>query len=885
MDTSYGEIMIKREENNKNRIMILVVFIVLLLVPFLHISVRGLPYVYNDEFGYWASAAWFLGKDWSEVFSIIPYYSYGYGVILALLMAAVENMQDAYRLAVALNGLWLALSFVFLYKSALEIYPTVKKRNLIFVSAAATLFSSNFAQVNYTWPETFLFLLFCVQFYFIVKIARNPSSLKLIILAIVTAYSFCVHQRTLGIVVAVVVLVLILLIQKRISFRQIICFILPFTVGIMIIVICKSKVIENIWLNSSVTSGNNFSGQVSKVALIFSLEGIRNIILSFLGKVYYVFAATFFLVPFAVNTILRKWIFLKKKESNISFEVWIGIFLILALVFTIGINTLGMILPGNVTHIVYGRYTDNILGPFLLIAVIEFCRNRIDIKESIFYIVVYVLLSLSVYYSLDIYDVVFQAAINNAGIAYIVETGHIELAKGFIFVVGVWLMLHLIKKFVNNEKHTLTIISIALIAIFFVIGQKTYKKFELDWSADSISNMENAQMIQELCEAYGDLEIYVISNIPWSFASLYPGNGIQFLLPDYKIHNVDINDIESVEWPDNAVILVHRSLGGIEGFSIVNVDGTYELLISNKILGLEPEEEVCFGAKAHTLSDSKFYKNAIVSGSSGHLIFFDKDSMILREYEDILVNWIYTIPEENLIIACNGNRELRKIVVDSQYNVLSNDVLFESENLMIDPTIVKTSKGQWILTFVEVQGTVNNANANVENGRYTVHAYQSQDLIEWEQIGDIVSENHNIEDADMFELDGWLYYIYEKEKLDKKPSEICMKYSDDEGGTWSEEKIVVPADGDNEPAGIIIEGEEIHLYYSSDFENPGTSYNGASIYKAVYNKDFSEGEINIPVKALKGGGILLYDVCKGEDGMYFLYSKNYLTENLLILSK
>ena len=392
-------------------------------------------------------------------------------------------------------------------------------------------------------------------------------------------------------------------------------------------------------------------------------------------------------------------------------------------------------------------------------------------------------------------------------------------------------------------------------------------------------------MIQELCDAYGDLEIYVISNIPWSFASLYPGNGIQFLLPDYKIHNVDINDIESVEWPDNAVILVHRSLGGIEGFSIVNVDGTYELLISNKILGLEPEEEVCFGAKAHTLLDSKFYKNAIVSGSSGHLIFFDKDSMILREYEDILVNWIYTIPEENLIIAGNGNRELRKIVVDSQYNVLSNDVLFQSVNLMIDPTIVKTSDGKWILTFVEIEGTVNNADANVENGRYTVHAYCSQNLTEWEKMGDIASEKHNIEDADMFELDGCLYYIYEKEKLDKKPSEICMKYSDDEGGTWSEEKVVVPVDGDNEPAGIIIEGEEIHLYYSSDFENPGTSYNGASIYKAVYNKDFSEGEINIPVKALKSGGILLYDVCKGEDGMYFLYSKNYLTENLLILSK
>ena len=48
--------MIKREDNNKNRRIVLVVFIVLLLVPFLHISVRGLPYVYNDEFCYWVNA-------------------------------------------------------------------------------------------------------------------------------------------------------------------------------------------------------------------------------------------------------------------------------------------------------------------------------------------------------------------------------------------------------------------------------------------------------------------------------------------------------------------------------------------------------------------------------------------------------------------------------------------------------------------------------------------------------------------------------------------------------------------------------------------------------------------------------------------------------------
>ena len=83
------------DENNIYRCIV----IFLLIIPFLHISVRSLPYVYNDEFGYWVSAAHMVGMDWSEVFSIIPYYSYGYGFILALITSpAFLMMYSAYKL-------------------------------------------------------------------------------------------------------------------------------------------------------------------------------------------------------------------------------------------------------------------------------------------------------------------------------------------------------------------------------------------------------------------------------------------------------------------------------------------------------------------------------------------------------------------------------------------------------------------------------------------------------------------------------------------------------------------------------------------------------------------------------------------------------------------
>ena len=169
----------------------------------------------------------------------------------------------------------------------------------------------------------------------------------------------------------------------------------------------------------------------------------------------------------------------------------------------------------------------------------------------------------------------------------------------------------------------------------------------------------------------------------------------------------------------------------------------------------------------YALTDSKFFGDVIMSGNNGHLIFLDKEGNILKEHEDVLVNWICGDAQAGVIIAGNVQYELRKIEVDSEYNVISNKVLFKSEYLMIDPTIVQLEDGTWILSYVEIQGTVNNADANCENGVYTVYVYKSRDLCQWEFVSNPVSEKRNIEDGDMFELDEKVYYLYEKESLDK----------------------------------------------------------------------------------------------------------------------
>lgn len=576
--------MCKVKEINLNKIIFGAIFVLLLLVPWLHISARNLPYIYNDEFGYWASAAHFVGFDWSEIFSKIPYYSYGYGIILAILIKITGDMAEAYKVAVALNGLWLALSYVILYKAGTKIYPDVKKVVMLLAAAVAVAFSGNFVQVNYTWPETFLFFLFCLLFYLIVMLAEYPSFLKLIILAILSAYMFCVHQRTLGIIIAVVLFIFLLILKKQIEFKQLIYFVLPFVVCIVAIVIYKMDIIEKIWMNGSVVEGNNFTGQVGKFALIFSLEGIRDLLLSFLGKLYYIFLSTFLLVPFSIYIIFTKWWFPKNKEQREISKIFVGLFLILSFIFTMGINSLGMIRPGNITHIVYGRYTDNILGPFMLIAILEFVEHKVTVKNNVMDVLIYGGLNFAVYYALRLYHLHIQAAINNAGIAYVVENDDIELVKGFVVGIGVWLFLQLLNRIIKKREIAVASISIFMIVLFWAVGQKTYKKFELDWRDAASSSEKHAQIIEDMCKMNETLEIYAVNGGPANFPWLFAGNGIQFLLGDKIVHSVILEDAMEMSWPDDVIVLAPCVLVEADGLSEVSGDTVYRLFVSNNIV-------------------------------------------------------------------------------------------------------------------------------------------------------------------------------------------------------------------------------------------------------------------------------------------------------------
>ena len=307
------------------------------------------------------------------------------------------------------------------------------------------------------------------------------------------------------------------------------------------------------------------------------------------------------------------------------------------------------------------------------------------------------------------------------------------------------------------------------------------------------------------------------------------------------------------------------------------------LLFAVGLFFMTQKKEEGFYLKKYANADAKFYNDHIITSVDEGVYMLDFQGKVVRSYDGLKASWMYTYPEEGLVVYSNHDNETHLLKLDEEMNMVEDEVILRTDLLAIDPTICKIGD-TYLVTHTTIDGTINNPDPQGENGIYTLQLYASNDLKTFEYRGAIVSEKHDIEDIDMVVHEGKLYCIYEKENYDKGPSKICMRFSDDQGNNWSEENILIENGGDNELSCLVKEYDGWRLFYSSDFENPGTSYNGASAYSAYFDADFLHmPELDEKAAMKDNAGIRLYEVKMLNDRLYFMFAKNYMTDKDFVL--
>lgn len=253
---------------------------------------------------------------------------------------------------------------------------------------------------------------------------------------------------------------------------------------------------------------------------------------------------------------------------------------------------------------------------------------------------------------------------------------------------------------------------------------------------------------------------------------------------------------------------------------------------------------------------------------------------------NISANWFADCVDDNgstLILASSfRDKSARLYRIDEETVEFMSLVHADDDTLRIDPTIIKTDHG-YFATLTEIRGAINNSQPDIKNGNYQVILLRSNDLIKWKKINTIINEDTNIEDGSLL-IDSSsknMFFVYESEVLDKGNSAIKLTQSEDKGLTWNAPKTIISTNADNEPASVILSNKSLTLFFSSDIEKRGGSYESAKAYCANYSLTTLD-QLSLFEIPEMGESILLMDVVKEKQNLYILGIRNYLTAPTLI---
>lgn len=279
--------------------------------------------------------------------------------------------------------------------------------------------------------------------------------------------------------------------------------------------------------------------------------------------------------------------------------------------------------------------------------------------------------------------------------------------------------------------------------------------------------------------------------------------------------------------------------------------------------------------------DAKFYKEDLIGTNirnSFTLIDFKNNKK--TKFDNVNVNWFSVEKNSKTIVYSNFDGQIGILRLDDKLNIEENSIIMTSELLPIDPSITEKD-GTYYITVTFVNGVVNNADIDKENGLYTLALYRTDNLSDWKFVENIIEDRHNIEDVITCFVGNRLYAFYEREEYDKGNSSLEGVYSDDCGISWSEPEVFCKADADNELGNVEYKNDRFTVYYSSDVNNKDMSYDGGEIFVKHLDKELKAAD---EAEIINGcSGVLLYDTEKYGKRTLFLCTEKYITAGNFVL--
>lgn len=373
----------KLKKSNKEWILYFIFLGFIFAIGFYRLNEQYAPVILMDEFGYWSNAAYFSGKDWSSIAQFNTYYSYGYSLILAVLIQIFAATNILYKMAVLLNSVFISFTFLLLIQIGKFLFFETPKKWIIIYSFLAVLYPSFCANIHIAWDETLLVLAYVLCVYFLCRILMKASYINIILYAVSLIFCYITHQRGLGVIFFGCITLLLLWWNKNINWKKMLCFIVCISLLLLIHRFIKSSILDNVFMAETNTAAavNDYGSIWKHIMVWFNPAGAKKLLISLIGKMFYLLIASSGLFGLAVFYMLHsesRWI-QNFRSKELSLKQILYFFLLTSFAATILISSVYTLNATRLDVVVYGRYTEWALAPYLLIGMLAIMQQKREI--------------------------------------------------------------------------------------------------------------------------------------------------------------------------------------------------------------------------------------------------------------------------------------------------------------------------------------------------------------------------------------------------------------------------------------------------------------------------------------------------------------------------
>ena len=504
-------------------------FLVSILIFLIFISTIGSIFGFSafpDEFGYWCTAANFMGFDWSKVASIGSYYSYGYSFILFVILGIFKDGIMAYRAALIVNtalqiaAVWIIYRFIFEIKDINGDFKESLKAAII--SSVAVLYPAWTLYNQCTMSESLIFFLFVLVSYLVYKFIQKPGFLIGIFLCIFAIYMYLVHMRMIGTVIAIVLTFIIwaMCAGSRKTRVGILSLIVVLAAIFIISFAIKNRIVSNIFTYTpdETLNWNDYDGQLHKISKLFTLKGVQYLFDNICGKVLYLSLSTYGIGIWGLGIIascFAKSIKALRKGEDHVISLF-HIFIFLAIIFQIGIAVIYLIdspSPDNsrLDLLLHGRYTDMLIPALFVYGIYAMFKTKHIFLITGVVSVLNVILAIPVYFVIN--NNYFQMnelqGFTMAGVSYTLSTSDTD-SKAFLIravILGIvlsWLVCLIVWA---SQKIKVPFVLAALCIIQLSLSVFTCNKYIFSMQPYLYTNILLTRQIQKLEDNNPDRQI------------------------------------------------------------------------------------------------------------------------------------------------------------------------------------------------------------------------------------------------------------------------------------------------------------------------------------------------------------------------------------------